>query len=302
MKCPDIKSGGIFRGNSADLLECLPDNSVNLVVTSPPYADKREESYATVPSEKYVDWFMPIAREIKRSLKDDGSFVLNIKEHVKNGQRSTHVLDLVKRMQEDGWQWNETYIWAKENSYPTKPVKRLKDQFEYVYHFTKTNTFKFRPERVMVEGSPDTCARYQRGINEAIKYKWANFIERDKNDNYRRDVKKLASKCVDGKTMVYPGNVLKFNVGSNRSVNGIHHPAMFPKKLPSFFIDLMTDPGDTVLDPFAGFGTTNIVAKERCRETIGFDLKEEYVDIANERLAGTVTNPEACNATKARSG
>lgn len=75
-------------------------------------------------------------------MKPTGSFVLNIKESVFNGQRHPYVFDLVKDLQRQGWRWNETYIWRKENSYPIKPIRRLKDQWEYLFHFTKGDDFK----------------------------------------------------------------------------------------------------------------------------------------------------------------
>jgi site-specific DNA-methyltransferase (adenine-specific) len=80
----------LYNGDSAHLLsdiEKFPNNCVNLIVTSPPYADKRKNSYQGVPSNKYVQWFLPITDQLKRILKEDGSFILNIKEHPSNGER-----------------------------------------------------------------------------------------------------------------------------------------------------------------------------------------------------------------------
>jgi site-specific DNA-methyltransferase (cytosine-N4-specific) len=293
MQCPPVMLDKIHEGNSLDLMKCLKDDAVDLIITSPPYAGKRAKDYNTIGPDEYVKWFMPFASEMKRVIKPDGSFVLNIKEKIIDGQHHPYVFDLVKEIQKSGWRWNETFIWKKENPYPIKPVKRFKDSFEYVFHFTKSPDFKFFPETVMVDSRGDTCARYQRSVNTAQKRGLTDFIEKDRHDYYRRNVKRLVNQCKDGKVKVFPGNVLTFNIGSNRSVNGVHNPAMFPKKLPSFFIDVFTKPGDIVLDPFAGGGTTNVAAKEKCRKTIGFDLKPEYVKMANERLKLTESTCDA---------
>ena len=274
----------IVRGDARELLKCLPDSSVDLMLTSPPYAGKRAKSYDTVGPDEYVEWFSPFAREMQRTLKSTGSFVLNIKESVFDGQRHPYVFDLVKRLQSDGWRWNETYLWRKQNSYPIKPIRRLKDQWEYLFHFTKGNDFQFFPKAVMVDAKEDTCRRYQRGINTAIKRGSTTFIDKDAHNYYRRDAKKLIGDCKDGALKVFPGNVITASIGTNRAFKGVHHPAMFPRKIPEFFVDLFTKPGDLVVDPFSGAGTTNIVAKEKCRKTIGFDIKKEYADMASERL------------------
>ena len=285
MKCPTILPDSIVQGDAAKLLGCLPDGSVDLVMTSPPYAGKRGKSYDTVGPDEYVGWFSPFSKELHRTLKDTGSFVLNIKESVFDGQKHPYVFDLVKDLQSNGWRWNETYLWKKDNSYPIKPIRRLKDQWEYLFHFTKGDGFQFFPKNVMVDAKEDTCRRYQRAMNTMAKRKSETFIDKDAHNYYRRDAKKLIGDCKDGALKVFPGNVITANIGTNRAFKGVHHPAMFPRKIPEFFVDLFTKPGDLVVDPFAGAGTTNIVAKEKCRRTIGFDIKKEYADMAGERLA-----------------
>ena len=285
MKCPLISPDSIVRGDARELLKCLPDGSVDLFMMSPPYAGKRTKSYDTVGPDEYVEWFSPFAREMQRTLKPSGSFVLNIKESVFNGQRHPYVFDLVKNLQQDGWRWTETYIWKKDNSYPIKPIKRLKDQFEYLFHFTKGDNFQFFPENVMVDAKDDTCRRYQRAVNTMAKRGSTTFIEKDRHDYYRYDAKKLVGQCRDGALKVFPGNVITASIGTNRAFKGVHYPAMFPRRLPEFFVDLLTKPGDLVVDPFAGSGTTSVVAKEKCRRTIGFDIKKEFADTAGKRLS-----------------
>src|SRR5438034_9120519 len=103
-------------GDCEDVLRNLPDNSVDLIFTSPPYADQRKNSYDGVSPDKYVDWFMPKAAEFKRVLKPTGTFVLNIKERVVEGERHTYVLELILTRREQGWPWTEETIWHKKNS------------------------------------------------------------------------------------------------------------------------------------------------------------------------------------------
>lgn len=276
MKCPVVDYGKVVLGDSRDLLGCLPDKSVNMIITSPPYANKRSKFYGSVNADEYPNWFVPFAKEISRVLADDGSFVFNIKEHVQDGERSDYVHETIKKIREQGFRWNETYIWEKTNPYPGKFPGRFKDGFEYIYHFTKSPSFKFRPDAVKVPGKIK-CDQYKK---EHEREKGTARVS--KTNNYRNYSDAFLESCKDG--MVYPSNIIVSSVHSRASNE---HPAMFPEKIPSFFINLLTDPGDVVLDPFAGSGTANVVAKRKCRKTIGFDSKQEYVDLANKRIGET---------------
>src|SRR3972149_3426998 len=120
----------IIRGDCLDVLRTFPDNNVDLVVTSPPYADNRKNSYTGIPIGEYVDRFLPITSELKRVLKPKGSFILNIKERAINGERQTYVLELILEMRKQGWLWTEEYIWHKKNCYPGKWPNRFRDAWE----------------------------------------------------------------------------------------------------------------------------------------------------------------------------
>lgn len=119
-RLPETFVNQILEGDCRDLLPQLPDACIDLIITSPPYADQRQQVYGGVPPDEYVQWFLPIAAECKRVLKPTGSFVLNIKERVVNGERHTYVLELILKMREQGWLWTEEYIWHKKNTYPGK--------------------------------------------------------------------------------------------------------------------------------------------------------------------------------------
>ena len=116
----------LFLGDSIELLTSLPDDSVDFVITSPPYADNRKSTYQGVPMDQYVEWFTPYTAEILRLLKPDGSFILNIKERAENGERNTYVIELILEMRRQGWYWIEEYIWHKKNSYPGKWQNRFR--------------------------------------------------------------------------------------------------------------------------------------------------------------------------------
>ena len=116
----------IILGNALAELKKLPAGLVDLVVTSPPYADARKRTYGGIHPDKYVEWFKPISAELMRVLKPTGSFVLNIKEKVEKGERHTYVLDLIHAFRKQGWLWTEEYIWHKKNCFPGKWPNRFR--------------------------------------------------------------------------------------------------------------------------------------------------------------------------------
>ena len=240
----------------------MPDGAANLIVTSPPYADQRKNTYGGIAPDDYVAWFAPVAAQLYRVLQDDGSFILNIKERVVNGERHTYVLELIQEMRRQGWLWTEEYMWHKKNCAPGKWPNRFRDSWERCLHFTKRRKFRMYQESVMVP------------MGDWAEGRLRNLSETDK----RRDTSRVGSgfgKNVSnwvGREMAYPTNVLHLATECGNK----NHSAAFPKSLPEWFIKLFTQPGDCVLDPFAGSGTTCIVAKELQRHYIGIELKEEY--------------------------
>lgn len=256
----------IIRGDCNDVLKKFPDECIDLVVTSPPYADNRKAVYGGVSVNHYVKWFLPISQELKRVLKSDGSFVLNIKERVANGERHTYVLELILEMKKQGWLWTEEYMWHKKNCYPGKWKNRFRDAWERCLHFTKSKNFKMYQENVMVP------------IGD-----WANSRLNKMNgkDLVRHDSRTLSgfSRKVSnwsGKSYVYPTNVLHLpTVCSNRN-----HCATFPIELPKWFISLLTKEGDIVLDPFIGSGTTALACIELNRRYVGIEIMNEYHNLS----------------------
>src|SRR5438105_11959610 len=139
----------IFQGNCLDILPELKDCSVDLIITSPPYADQRKGTYGGIHPDKYVEWFLPTSSQLLRVLKPDGTFILNIKEKVSNGERHTYVLELILEMRKQGWLWTEEFMWHKKNCYPGKWPNRFRDSWERLLQFNKQRDFKMYQEAVM---------------------------------------------------------------------------------------------------------------------------------------------------------
>ena len=253
-------------GDCKELLAGIPEGSVDLVVTSPPYAERRKDCYGGIAEDEYPEWITGIAKEIHRVLKDTGSFVLNIKENVVNGERSTYVIKTVLALSEF-FRWTDTYIWMKPNPFPTGSRKRLKDGFEYCFWFTKTRNYKFYPENVLV---PSICKNLEQEKRR-----------KNKGEHNTKNGSRMNMSCRTANDMVRPSNVLTIPVGAIHS----EHPATFPAALPEFFIKSMTDEGDVVLDPFAGSGTSLAVAQQNDRQWIGFDIIPRYVELCRERVS-----------------
>ncbi len=261
----------IHQGDCLEVLPQLPENSIDLIFTSPPYADNRKKPYKGVPIREYVDWFLPRSEEFFRVLKPDGSFVLNIKERAVNGERQTYVLELILALKEQGWLWTEEYIWHKKNSYPGKWPNRFRDAWERCLHFTKSKRFKMFQESVMVpmgewrdkrlaKLSNADQVRHESNAASGLGRKVANWVGREKA--YPTNVLHLATQC------------------SNRN-----HSATFPKELPKWFIRLLSMEGDTVLDPFIGSGTTALASLETNRHYIGIELDKQYYSLASSAIA-----------------
>ena len=136
----------IINADAADALKYLQPDSIDLIVTSPPYANQRSKTYGGVQPDQYVDWFMPIADSLLQSLKPTGTFILNIKELAVNHERHPYVLDLILQMNQSGWRWTEQHIWAKTNSYPGKWPNRFRDSYERLLQFNKSQDYRLYPD------------------------------------------------------------------------------------------------------------------------------------------------------------
>ena len=260
----------IIQGDCLTVLKSLPDSCINLIFTSPPYADNRKKTYKGIPIKEYVDWFLPLSAELNRVLKNDGTFVLNIKERTEDGERQTYVIELILEMKKQGWLWTEEYIWHKKNCYPGKWPNRFRDAWERCLQFNKQKKFKMYQESVMVP------------IGKWSKKRLSKLSKTDQI----RDESKVGSgfgKNVSnwlGKQLVYPTNVLHLATEcANRG-----HSASFPISLPTWFVKLFTQEEDIVLDPFIGSGTTAIACLELNRHYIGIEAMNGYRNLAQDSI------------------
>ncbi len=269
-----LKKTKIYLGNSREVLKTFETNSIDLIFTSPPYADSRKSSYGGIHPEKYVEWFLPFSNELLRVLKPTGTFVLNIKEKVVNGERHTYVIDLIHEMRRQGWLWTEEFIWHKKNSYPGKWPNRFRDSWERLLQFNKAKHFNMYQEEVMIP------------IGDWAKSRLKNLSSTDKiRDNAKNGsgFGKNVSNWL-GRNLVYPSNVLHLATECNNK----EHSATFPEELPEWFIKLFTKEGDVVLDPFMGSGTTVIVANKMGRIGLGIEIVKEFYRLADNQLSQNI--------------
>ena len=260
----------IISGDCLEKLKELPNSSIDLIITSPPYADQRKSTYGGIKPEKYVSWFLPITAELLRVLKNDGTFILNIKEKVQNGERSTYVLELILEMKRQGWLWTEEFIWHKKNCYPGKWPNRFRDAWERLLQFNKAKKFNMYQEAVMVP------------MGDWAKNRLKNLSGVDKirdNSKVGSGFGKNISNWLE-RDMAYPTNVLHLATECGNK----NHSAAFPESLPEWFIKLFTQEYDTVLDPFMGSGTTVFVANRMNRHSIGIDIVDEYCEKVQKKI------------------
>ncbi len=272
----------ILEGDCFELIKDLEDNSVDLVITSPPYSDiiNYGKEVSIKKPEEYVDWILPLFKEIHRVLKPSGSFILNINDNCKNGLRNTFIYDLISRNnKETKLKLYDTYIWHKKNGIPNGSKKRFRNTTEFIFHFVKDQKkVKWYMDRVLQEPNISTLPERKRGKRKRVMYT-------DKDRTGRIDY--YEDNIVDrSNEKVRPDNVFRFSTAAKARDNHIKHPAPFYKELPEYFIKFLTDEGDTVLDPFSGIGTTGIPCLEMNREYIGYELNPKYVDFSRKRLNG----------------
>jgi len=255
----------LILGDCNKELKKLDENSIDLIFTSPPYADQRKNTYGGIHPDKYVEWFLPISKELLRVLKPTGTFIFNIKERIINGERHTYVMDLITSMRKQGWLWTEEFIWCKKNCYPGKWPNRFRDSWERLLQFNKNKNFKMFQDVVMVP------------MGDWAKTRLRNLSPTDKI----RDESKVGSgfgKNVSnwlGRNKVYPTNVLHMATEcSNKD-----HSAAFPESLPEWFIKLFTVEKDLVLDPFMGSGATIKAAQRLRRNSIGIEIQPHYYNM-----------------------
>lgn len=263
-------------GDCFELIKDLPDNSVDLVITSPPYADivNYGKNISIKKPKDYCDWLLPLFNEIHRVLKPSGSFILNINDNCSNGLRNPFIYELIYRSQkETNLKFYDTYIWHKRNGIPNGSPKRFRNTTEFIFHFVKNQKeLKFYMDRVLKEPLEQSKGRYKRN---GLTNPQGNIIDGIRVRGKRK--KEVAE-------FSRPDNVFRFPTAGQARDNTIRHPAPYHKELPTYFINLLTDEGDTILDVFSGIGTTGLGCPDR--NYIGFELNEKYAEFSKKRLSG----------------
>lgn len=251
-----------------------PNNFIDLLITSPPYADMTNygEKINIMDPDFYAEWFVPIAKEIHRTLKNSGSFILNIGDKVNNLEKSIYVFDLIcKIVRETDLKLFDIYYWYKKSGLPTGSNNRLFNRTEFIFHFVKnTHDFKNHPNRIRIPYAESTIKRmnYDVGIHKKINTDGLSEM----------NLKKIEPNSL-GKL---PDNVFRFPTAG--TVRGGSHPAAFHLDLPKFFIKWLTNKNDLILDPFMGSGTVAIAAIMMERNYIGFEMNKEYKKVIDNRI------------------
>lgn len=270
MKSDIVTNCQIICGDSRKVLKAHA-GTVDLIVTSPPYADARHKHYDSIHPDEFVEWFMTFHQPFYDALKPSGSLVINIKDKVVNGVRHRFVWQTIEALCERGWFSIDDYLWHKTNPMPGFWPTRLRDGWEYCFHLAKSDRPYFNADAVRKPIGDWVESRLAKlGANDHSRHNSVNA------SGFGRNISKWV-----GKHTVLPSNVLSLAlVGKNMG-----HPAVFPVDLPLFFINLLCPPDGLVVDPFGGSGTTGIAAMSAARRCILIDNNQTYCELAARRIA-----------------
>ena len=273
----ETKLGKAYVADSMSFMPEIPSKSINLVMTSPPYALHFKKEYGNVDQGEYIKWFLPFAKEFKRLITEDGSVVIDIGGAWTPGKptRSIYHFELLVALcREVGFYLAQEFYWYNPGKLPS-PAEwvnvrkiRVKDAVNCIWWLSKTPHPKANNQRVLQEYSPDMKRLLSRGYKPKV-----------------RPSGHIITKKFMDKGGSIPGNII---ICGNNDANGHYmerckegkikpHPARYPVQLPSFFIRFLTDPGDVVLDPFAGSNTTGQACEEEGRRWIAIEREREYL-------------------------
>ncbi len=279
----------------ADVEKLMNGEKANCVITSPPYAMQRKDDYGGIPVDEYPGWFLEVAQNVYQMLADSGSFFVNLKEHVDDGKRSLYVMKTIIALVKEGWRYVDQLIWSKPGL-PGGWSNRLRNDFEPVHFFTKKEKIDWMVQLVEVDEErlktlPLDLVDMYEDLFHFTKTKKIKFYPRavgKPSDLIRVSSKSNQSKGKSGNISVSgrfkrgiarPGNVLQIP-GNTRSLK---HSAVFPVKLPAFFIKLTTDVEDNIFEPFSGSGTTIMAAEQLGRNCFALELSPAFCDLAIKR-------------------
>lgn len=289
------KNGQAYHADALEILSQIPDDSVSLVFTSPPFALRRKKAYGNVDADNYVEWFWPFAKEIHRILKTDGSFVYDLGGawNAGSGTRSLFPYELILKLGQV-FHLAQEFYWYNPSRLPT-PAEwvtirrtRVKDAVNMVWWLSKSKEPEADNRRVLVPYSRSMKRLLRDGYQTAKRPS-----QHDIGPHFQRD---------NGGAI--PPNVLTIpNTRSQdeylrrcRSAGVPIHPARFPASLPEFFINFLTKPEQTVLDPFAGSNVTGQVAESLQRRWLSIEINGDYVEGSRLRFYEPTTPSKSANA------
>lgn len=285
--------GAAYLGDSLEIMREMPDGCVNLVMTSPPFALQRKKEYGNATQEEYIGWILPFATEIHRILTDDGSFVIDIGGSWTKGQptRSLYNLEVaIAFVRQVGFHLAQDFYWHNTAKLPS-PAEwvtvrriRVKDAVNTVWWLSKTPYPKASNRNVLV------------AYSESMKDLLTNGYEAKKRPS-GHDISTKFGKDNGG---AIPSNLLQIaNTESNSEYqrlcreSGVRpHPARFPQALPEFFVKMLTDPGDVVLDPFGGSMVTGAACESQTRHWYGIEVEERYLEGSVFRFESLTRQPK----------
>lgn len=272
--------GATYVGDSLELLAQLPDESINLVMTSPPFALQRQKSYGNKDEHEYIDWLAQFAALVFKKLKPDGSFVLDLGGAYRKGVPVRSLYNyrvLIKFCDEIGFHLAEEFFWFNPSKLPS-PIEwvnkrkiRVKDSVNTVWWLSKSEWPKSNVTKVLAE--------YSDRMKKLIKNPEAYYTPAKRPSGH--DIGASFGKDNGG---AIPSNLLQISNSEASSsylkickeVGVLAHPARFPAKLPEFFIRMLTEPNDLVLDIFAGSNTTGFVCEAEGRQWLAFEQLTEF--------------------------
>ncbi|BAT52868.1 DNA methylase N-4/N-6 [Nostoc sp. NIES-3756] len=272
------KYGSAYLGNCQEIIKAIPDNSINLILTSPPFALTRKKEYGNETAEKYIEWFLPFAYEFKRVLAKQGSFILDLGGAYLPGNpiRSIYQYELLVRLcKEVGFYLAQEFYHYNPARLPT-PAEwvtirriRVKDAVNVVWWLAKTTNPKADNRKVLKPYSQSMKRLLKNGYKAQTRPSGHDISDKFQKDN----------------SGAIPPNLLEIANTESNSVYlrrckaaGIKpHPARFPQGFAEFFIKFLTDEGDVVLDPFAGSNTTGFVAETLQRRWISVEINQDYI-------------------------
>ena len=290
----ETPKGRAYLGDSLEVMRFMEDSSVNLVMTSPPFALTFKKEYGNKSQADYVAWFVEYAKEMYRLLPEDGSFVLDLGGAWNKGTptRSLYHYKLaIALCEEIGFHLAQDFFWFRPAALPvpaewvTVRRVRVKDAVNYVFWFSKTPWPKASNRNVLTPYSDDMTRLIEKGYRAKSRPSGHNITGKFQRDNGG----------------AIPPNLLQMG---NNDANGSYmaackragvkpHPARFPEGLPSFFINLCTDEGDVILDSFAGSNMTGYAAEKAGRHWISIELNEEYLETSRFRFIQPVLFEES---------